>query len=414
MQNQRDLMGSSEDETIERGVAPVAQPYQGAPQQGAGGSLDLWDLGQSPTAPTASSYADTKALGTASWDQNTFAAEPVTGGGRSSSALMPLIGLAVFLAFITVFLVMNYQRPEGFASELLKMVGWSQEPTPQQTATSDLPQPHQVVVQKSPRVATVVSGNPYWSLENPRPVASGSLKRRWSAQEQEHYTEKLNNAYSFQQWDAVRQIREAKLRGSEELLYRALSAKKFWTRIEAALALVEFGQPINEADFERVIAGVRPSLIANYFQRFGRNASASELYMARLAIRMLDERGRLAAMNVIQQNPDSHTELYLVAASMDPGSTVQMWAEQEIQRRPPSQQRLAHLHRVIDGFERFSSETVMSIRQKDVSGYQEEVEVAVMPAETQENTIELYDAIGSESDQSVTADGFDALEAVEI
>src|SRR5690606_20987690 len=114
---------------------------------------------------------------------------------------------------------------------------------------------------------------------------------------------------------AVMEVRERRLQGSEAILWDALEAPKFWTRMFAAIGLAEFNFEVSVSQLEGVLRRERSELIANFFERFVRQNTPAERFVMRQMIRLLDERGRLVVLRALQAGRDDLRSLYLIAAT---------------------------------------------------------------------------------------------------
>lgn len=424
MQNQLDPNFRDDQETVERGQGLALGGNSQTAASGAVQQLDLWDLGQAPErgpgpgtgASLAASYGETRAIDSGHLYSSTTDSSAYLQQRASSSALWAIFGLLCLWVGFGV-LVMSQLGP-SFAdriSQLFQGTLFSAESGQQAGLTAGTPDSRPALVENPIRVTQIVNGNPYWSLDNRVPQIQQPLKRRWSPIEQKHFADRFASDFVYQQWQVVKDLRELRFRGGEELLYQATAASKFWTRMEAAFALAEMGKPVSESDMEKVIGQARSDLVARYFQRIQRDASPGELYVTRQAIRLLDERGRLAALQTLDKNPDPWRDLYMVAASYDPGPAVQKWAQEQLQWRPIDPERLTYLRRVVDGYELFRPDTQKPAHSaEDEQVYQAEVEVQSVPVDSGSESIIMYDSPESNLDNPTFGDGFEALEAVEI
>lgn len=190
-----------------------------------------------------------------------------------------------------------------------------------------------------PPKVKVVAGNPYWHLPNAI-VADGKsgfetpLGRTWTAEEEENWRSGLSHRYTYQRWRTVMDVRKQRLRGSEAILVDALKEPKFWTRMYAAFGLAEFGIPVSLKTIDQVLVGARSELVRDFFERFAKRCSPGQCYMLRQVVRLVDEKGRLMALQGIARSRDSLRDVYLTAATLDPGPRVRRWITQYLDNKP--------------------------------------------------------------------------------
>jgi|GEM_PF-5693572 len=80
----------------------------------------------------------------------------------------------------------------------------------------------------------------------------------------------IGHRFAYKQYAAMERLRKLRLAGSEDLLRRGLSHRKFWTRMEALFGLAEIGAQLSPADLQTAIGSSRPYLQKSYFKRFER------------------------------------------------------------------------------------------------------------------------------------------------
>jgi hypothetical protein len=144
-------------------------------------------------------------------------------------------------------------------------------------------------------------------------------------------------------------MRAARLKGSQLLLNDALAQPKFWTRMEALIALAESGEAVDIDSVELGIGTTRRPLIQNYFRRFRKQITPGELYVMRQAIRIVDAGTRRVILENLVERRDSINELYLVAATYDPNAKVNGWITQQLAARPLSESAKARFQQVAAG-----------------------------------------------------------------
>ena len=153
--------------------------------------------------------------------------------------------------------------------------------------------------------------NPYWNIPNPLKLdenlgASGNL----SQSQEERWRQGLAHPFTWQRFKTVREMRQAKLKGSQNLLNDALAQPKFWTRMEAVLGLAELGEEVDIDSVETALGHARSTLIQNYFLRFRHRFNGGELYIMRQAVRLADAGTRLVILQNLMQDRSADNELY--------------------------------------------------------------------------------------------------------
>jgi hypothetical protein len=277
-----------------------------------------------------------------------------TSDGKGKAVLLVLLLLLLAAGgYLAYQMVVNGKDPVEHVKELLRSVGlFEEEPPP--IATNEPPPPMTDPAPAEPpppppAESKVVAGNPYWALPNKLLGAKTELGRNWTNEEEENWRAQLAHKYTYQRWQTVMDIRKAMLRGSDALLWDAMQDKKFWTRMYAAVGLAEFNVEVSLNSLEGALASARSELVADFFERFTRSPNHGQAYILRQVVRLLDERGRLVVLHGIDKADDELRNLYVVAATQDPGRRVQAWAQRALKRRPVPAERVADLLAVVDG-----------------------------------------------------------------
>ena len=195
----------------------------------------------------------------------------------------------------------------------------------------------------------VVKGNPYWSLPNRLLGPGTALGRAWTPDEEETLRLGLEHHFRYQHFKAVRSIQTSAFAGSESLLWVALKDKGFWVRMNAAVTLAEFATEVPINALEAALTHARSDLIANFFERFVHRPNVGQLYLMRQIVRLLDEKGRLVVLRAISRSKDELRDLYMVAATQDPGRHIKSWVAKALQERPIAPARRAALLAVVQG-----------------------------------------------------------------
>jgi hypothetical protein len=273
--------------------------------------------------------------------------------------------IALALIGVLLFLVCGYAAYEYFVNEndpvdavMAYFTGGGEEADPaasnaanqagRKTKKRAAPvEPPAPVVTSRPEEET--PANPYWELPNRILGGAGAEGRVWSTEEEDAFRAGLNNQFTYQQYKAVQDVRQLRLSGSDAILWEALQNKKFWTRMFAAVGLAEFNNEIPLETFEDLIRNARSELIADFLERFQRKPNAGQAYIARQMVKILDEKGRLSALKVINRSNDKLRDVYLTAATVDPGRSVQRWVRRTLGRRPLNPDKYNELMELVRG-----------------------------------------------------------------
>jgi len=214
-----------------------------------------------------------------------------------------------------------------------------------------------------------IPANPYWELPNRIVGMQSPPGRIWSSDEESTFRAGLNHTFTYQQHKAVMDVRKLKLSGSDAILWEALENKKFWTRIWAAIGLAEFNNEVSLETLENVVEKARSELIATFLERLQKNLNPGQVFIARQLVKILDERGRLSALKVIYKSNDKLRDVYLAAATVDPGKKVQRWARFALGRKPMNPDKYNDMMEVVrgnvDGNFIISGEKITPVKQPE-------------------------------------------------
>ena len=215
-----------------------------------------------------------------------------------------------------------------------------------------------------------VPANPYWELQNRIVGTQAPAGRVWSSDEELAFRAGLNHMFTYQQHKAVMDVRKLKLGGSDAILWEALQNKKFWTRIWAAIGLAEFNNEVSLETLEGVVEKARSELIATFLERLQHKPNPGQVFIARQLVKILDERGRLSALKVIYKSNDKLRDVYLTAATVDPGKKVQRWIRYALGRKPIDPNKYNELMEVVqgnvDGNYIISGEKIAPVKQPEL------------------------------------------------
>ncbi|WP_141731909.1 hypothetical protein [Oligoflexus tunisiensis] len=275
-----------------------------------------------------------------------------------------IVGVLV-LALAAALYLTSGDGTESPLSQILSQFGSTSEMAPESPADDMMPESaptmmapttQQVAPAPPPKVETpptpqVDLQNPYWALPNPLENTTGPEGGILNPAQEERWRQGLAHPFVWQRYKTVIDMRKARLKGSQNLLNDALAQPKFWTRMEALIALAESGVAVDIDTVEAGIGSTRRSLIQNYFRRFRRAATGGEIYIMRQAIRIMDAGTRRVILESLIRRRDPINDLYLVAATYDPNIKVNGWINQELAGRPLSEAARVRFQQVAAGLD---------------------------------------------------------------
>lgn len=201
---------------------------------------------------------------------------------------------------------------------------------------------------KKPEGLTIVEGNPYWALPNAIEGRS-SIGPIWTAVQEEEWRSGVAHKYPYQRLKTVMDVRKNRRRGAQTILWEALEDKKAWPRLYAAIGLAEYDIPLANKVLAKAIGRARPALISGFFERFVAKPNPGQAYIIRQVIRMLDENGRLTCLRAIWNTRDRFRDLYIAAATLDPGPKVREWVRQVLLQKSMPLDRFDELVAMVRG-----------------------------------------------------------------
>lgn len=328
------------------------------------------DLGQATDAQPLSSVSTGSSFGTSI----TRMTEIFGKFDNSNNTRNYIILGGLVLALAAALYLTSGDGTESPISQILSQFGSSTESTLNTSDTRDTPEmpaddmsPEAAPTMASPQAAAPAAQaaatapaptapkaqvdlrNPYWSLPNPLEATMGVEGAMLTPAQEERWRQGLAHPFVWQRYKTVMDMRAARLKGSQLLLNDALAQPKFWTRMEALIALAEAGEAVDIDSVEMGIGTTRRALIQNYFRRFRKELTPGELYIMRQAIRIVDAGTRRVILENLVNRRDSINELYLVAATYDPNAKVNSWVTQELAAQPLSESSKALFQRVVAG-----------------------------------------------------------------
>lgn len=184
-----------------------------------------------------------------------------------------------------------------------------------------------------PPFSTRMVPNPYWILSvelGTHPTPIGPV---WQTLDRERWRLAMNHPYNFQHYKSIVEVRKNRLMGSHIILFAGLDEPKFWSRMESAMGLAEFGYRLEVDTMTKAIGDARPDLINNYLQRFRKGTTPGELFVLKQMIRLVPAKARRTILEIVSKSqPTAENRLYLAAATYDPSPLVQSWVGKGLER----------------------------------------------------------------------------------
>lgn len=300
--------------------------YPVMPPQGSGGTiLDLEDAPE--THPTSLPLPGTLSA------ESLYVIEEAQSPANSQSRALLVVLLFGILSLGVIHFTGEHEDPIANLMDFVSIL-WEGEPqvevtTEPEAPVAATPAPAESVAEAPPppiEFDPQMVQNPYWILPNELPKNAVELERKWTAKEEEMWGFALDHEFVYQRYKAVKEMRARRLAGSSELLFKALDQPKFWTRMEATLALAEFGYPVSIEQVKKAIGKTRPSLVANYMERFVAKRTPGEAYVLRHALKFVNGRARVTILEALSHERVDN-ELYFAAAGFDPSPRVKKWLQ---------------------------------------------------------------------------------------
>jgi hypothetical protein len=185
---------------------------------------------------------------------------------------------------------------------------------------------------------------PYAALPNPAVVQLPNRNPRITDSEGDTYRARLKHPYVYQHYRTVMELASKRELGSQDILTKALEDTQYWTRMRAAIALADMGVAIDRHTMRNVIADARSDLQANFFKRFENGAvTAGVFHVGRAAISLMDPKGRLQVLKVLNRESTQERHLYVYTAQQDPSEKIQAWASLALQEMAIPRDDLARM-----------------------------------------------------------------------
>ena len=265
--------------------------------------------------------------------------------GDRQLKIKPMAGVAVLLLVFAMLVILSGEADEAIdslfslsdsSSELdsdfddvdsnSEVQTMSAKSEVSSAASEDMEQSAESEPEESLEEDSVAPENPYLFLPNPMKKHPEPMNGRWSAIDEETWMVGINHQYNYQHYKTVRIVRLKRLLGSEQVLFRGLDDKKFWTRMESVIALAEFGKRLKVDLVIDVVKGVNPHLVRRYFKRFNKtDISPGEVFVLRQFIRVVDGPARQNILRILAKVDDPIHRLYFAAATFDPSEKVKAY-----------------------------------------------------------------------------------------
>ena len=254
-------------------------------------------------------------------------------------------------------------------------------------------------------ITDALQGNPYWKLPNEWLGPEQPPMRDWTPEEEYVARRGVAHQYPYQRFKTLMTLGEEPLAGSEMLLWYGLKDTQLWIRMAALRGLVNYGKRPSVAVLQQAIGPARSDQLANYLLRYSKSPTAADAYLARAFIRLLDGKGRRAAIMTIESSADSLRDLYRIAAFYDPAPSMQAYMARSLRRQPIAPVRVDQLTGILTHPEGGrDAAPVRGMRKED---WNATLNAVVDPAV--DIATELED-LGLDLDSLTTAPGFATLD----
>ena len=180
-------------------------------------------------------------------------------------------------------------------------------------------------------------------------------RRAMSVTEEQGWKAALDHKFPYQHYRAVEEMRTFRAGGSESVLRLALDDKRFWVRMNAAIALVESGVPLMASEVEKAVKNPatkaeRRDLLNGYFQRFTRSSNMAERYVLKFGLPLVPDAARIEILQALANAGDPDVELFMIAGSFDPSRRVQRWATKWLARHPAALLRMDEYRQALEDY----------------------------------------------------------------
>lgn len=350
---------------------------------------------------------------------------PSASNSKNKTLLFLVLGLVV-LGGVTIFAYLVEWEP------MAAITGWMHEDgedTPmaapaknrkvsEEEAPSDLDnalfaENTQIAKSEGPNV---VDGNPYWALPNAIEGKS-PIGPIWTAVQEEEWRSGISHKYPYQRLKTVMDVRKNRRRGAQTILWEALEDKKAWPRLYASIGLAEYNIPLANKVLAKAIGRARPALISGFFERFVAKPNPGQAYIIRQVIRMLDENGRLTCLRAIWNTRDRFRDLYVAAATLDPGPKVREWVRQVLLQRSMPLERFDELVAMARGkapFKGFEVKYKDSKQQKGVGDETDEVLAEADSASYEDSDSATQPADGAKHENSMKSKKRESIDVGDV
>ena len=257
-------------------------------------------------------------------------------GSSSSKKVARLMGLFFGGVVLTIGLIHYGGDSDDVIENLLTFFKTSslEQPVTEKPLTASAPEAvtEKVTLQEvedNPPIREEFSAdvveNPYVALSNILGPHPNPMNGVWTPALEVKWRNGLDHEFTYQHYKTVKGIREKRLDGSEILLYQALSEVKFWTRMEAIIALSEFGYAVSLTEVKGAVGNARSSLIKNYLSRFYHDQTPGIIYILKQIIKFADAPSRLVILKILKPLRQQENRIYLLAATYDKSPVIQKW-----------------------------------------------------------------------------------------
>ncbi len=157
---------------------------------------------------------------------------------------------------------------------------------------------------------------------------------------------RLASKYVYQNYYATERSRKLYKRNLEQLLRESLNHEKFWTRMEALLALVERSAILSRADFSNVLKDTRKDLVLNYLERFAKDSKKQEQLIAKAFVAIGPEAIRAKAFRIVLNNDAESAKIFALLGQHDANAAIVKMSQNYLNKNsltPEDEQKLREI-----------------------------------------------------------------------
>ena len=166
--------------------------------------------------------------------------------------------------------------------------------------------------------------NPYKNLPNSVLGFDPASLTSWKAGLKAELSLDAKSELEWPKYRAVQTIMDRGISEALPLLEKILdSTDLFWLKMRTIMAMARIGKKTESQQIATFFANETSNLIANFFKRFQDRSTPSERYILRESIKVAPPIARREILKALIRFPDSYSNLYAAAGTMDYNPKVQ-------------------------------------------------------------------------------------------